>query len=704
MKRSGNGYYNLATGNVLPSEPEEVRLLAELFGSLVEDATVCMYILNGDAFTYFNQAFCIFTGYSKEEIIGHEKALELIIHPEDLQVVKRHIYERLHHGAMESRYRVRVIRKDGSFIHSEIHSKKSSINGEIVMAGAVIDVSEEVAAALRLKENNERFHSLFYSNPDAIFAFDSTGTFTDANPSCEALTGFTIPELLQMSFAPFVLPDYLPKTLTCFQEALEGRTNHYEIVIYHKNGAHLNLEITNFPKKQDGAIVGAYGIAKDITDKVRYKQQMENLAFYDPLTKMPNRRLFEDRVQQAIELSKISEAKPAVLFLDLDRFKFINDSLGHHVGDEFLKTVSLRLQENLRKGDTVARIAGDEFAVLLPTVGKREAERIAARLVAILHEPFEVDGHSVTISASIGIAFAGEPEERAAGLIHKADTAMYFTKKHGSNDYTVYSEELDFKTIYKVAIEKDLKSAIAKKELCLHYQPIVNLKTGTLAAMEALIRWDNPTLGFVPPDNFIPISEESGEIVHIGKWVLETACRQLKDWQDAGHPPFKVCVNISTIQLKHPHFVATVQHILKATGLAPRWLELEVTESILMENTEVVKESLQRLKELGVSMSIDDFGTGYTSLSYLRQFAFDRVKIDRSFIGDIEEDLNGKAITSSIIALAHKLNIGVIAEGIENQDQLGFLEEELCDEGQGYYFSPPKPAAQIDFQTWPKIK
>ncbi|MGK7377507.1 sensor domain-containing protein [Planococcus sp. 1R117A] len=671
--------------------------LLEMFSSLVEEAAVCMYVLRDGVYSYINKRFSDFSGYTKEEILNNPQALAMLIHPEDLAIVMEIIHNRLENKDAKSRYRVRIVKKDGSLAYTEIHSTKSMINNVAVMAGTVIDVTEEVMVNQLLKENNERFHSLFYTNPDAIFTFDLFGKFVDVNPSCETLTGYTAEELLEMSFTPLLLPEHLPKTMDYFEQALQGFTNSYEISIYHKDRTPLHLEVTNFPKKQDGKIVGAYGIAKNITEKLLYKKQMEDLAFYDSLTKLPNRRLFEDRLQQVVEMAKISDCKPAVLFLDLDRFKFINDSLGHSLGDEFLILVAQRLVENLRKGDTVARIAGDEFAVLLPTTEPQEAVGIAKRLIASIREPFNVSGHSVTISGSIGIAFIDNQHETAFDLIKKADTAMYYTKKQGSNNFTIYSKELDFKTIFKVAVEKDLKSAIENNEFELFYQPIVNLKTEQLNGMEALLRWTHPTLGVIPPDNFIPISEESGQIISIGKWVLETACQQNKEWQNAGHPPFKVCVNISTIQLKRPDFVDAVKAILHKTELAPQWLELEVTESILMENTEVVKDSLRQLKKLGISMSIDDFGTGYTSLSYLRQFAFDRVKIDRSFIEDIESDLNGKAITSSIIALAHKLNIGVIAEGIENEVQLGYLRDELCDEGQGYYFSRPMPAEKHIF-------
>jgi diguanylate cyclase (GGDEF)-like protein len=376
----------------------------------------------------------------------------------------------------------------------------------------------------------------------------------------------------------------------------------------------------------------------------------------------------------------------------LDRFKFINDSLGHQLGDEFLKNVSQRLKDNLRNTDTISRFAGDEFAIVLPNIRKEETIKLADRLNQVLAEPFTIYGHSISTSASIGIAFSNGEEISTDELIKKADTAMYYSKRYGKNNYTNYSEELDLEATYKLTIEKDLKSAIPNKEFMLHYQPIIDLQTGEVIGMEALIRWNHQQFGLLSPDKFIPISEESGQIISIGKWVLHTACVQNKKWQEEGHPPFKMAVNISTIQLQQKNFVETVEEILEEVGLDSEWLELEVTESILMEDTEQLKENLAKLKKLGVSIAIDDFGTGYTSLSYLRQFSFDRVKIDRSFINDISGDKNGKMITATIISLAQKLNMRVIAEGVEDQVQLSFLKKENCDAGQGYYFSRPLPA------------
>ena len=671
-----------------------------IFEHIVQKVPVSLYIMSEGKFIYVNEYLCELVDYTKEEFMTGEILLEDIIHPEDLPRVKKRISALMTKSSNNSRYRVRVIKRDGSFLYAEIHSTISEMDGKKVFLGSVTNITEEVIAQNLLKDSEERYNSLFFENPDAIFSFDLEGKFIDVNPGAVSLSGYSYQELRKMLFMPMVVTGHLEKALYYFGESLKGHTNRYEIDIYGKEGQIINLEITNFPMQQAGQITGVYGIAKDITSRIEHGRLLEEMAFFDHLTKLPNRKLFEDRLEQAIKISVNSGTSPAVLFLNLDRFKYINDLLGYEYGDIFLKQAASKMVECAAESATVGRFAGDEFAVLLPDATIEEAVDCAKKLNEALAEAVEIMGQQLSLTASIGIACAGGVH---ADLIKQAEAAMLYTKKYSKNSYSLFSTEVNKDTIDKLTIERELKSAIDKDEFLLHYQPIMDLKSGRLTAMEALIRWNHPELGMVPPDRFIPVSEESGQIIEIGKWVLYTACAQTKKWQDEGYPPFRVCVNISTIQLQHPNFVYLVKNVLEETALDAEWLELEVTESILLEDTEALKESLQKLKALGISMSIDDFGTGFTSLNYLRQFSFDRVKIDRSFVQDINNDLNGKAITSTIITLAHKLGMEVVAEGIEDAVQLSYLNEELCDEGQGYYFCRPKAADQQDLLAMNKI-
>jgi diguanylate cyclase (GGDEF)-like protein/PAS domain S-box-containing protein len=675
----------------------ELPYYLTLFQTLIDNAPVGIYLIEDGKFSYVNTYFSNLFGYDREDFAQGLIPIDLIVHPDDFPSVHNNIEKRILGDKKEAHYKVRNSHKDGSLIYTEIHSTVTEICGKIILFGSVIDITEQVLSQQLLQETNERYKSLFDNSPDAIFSFDALGKFLNVNPASEHITGFSKDELLQMSFAPLIISEDLPIAIKHFEEAKRGIPSSSDLVITRKDGNRIHLNVIHFPMMVKGEIVGSYGVARDITQKILYDQQMEQFAFYDPLTKLPNRKLFEDRLGQVINSSKEDREEFAVLFIDLDRFKFINDSLGHHLGDEFLKMVSERLQQNLRKTDTISRLGGDEFTILLPETSREVVIRLAERVNHMLAEPFHLEGHSVTVSASIGIAFSRGKENSVQELIRHADTAMYHTKKIKKNSYTIYSEEMDVNTSYRLTIERDLKFAIKHNELELYYQPIVNLKNGQLKAMEALIRWHHPELGMIPPNDFISIAEESGQIIKIGTWVLQTACRQGKIWWDLGIPPFKLAVNISTKQLQHDNFVDSVLKILEESNLEPKWLELEVTESILLDDVNLIKESLLKLKQAGISISIDDFGTGYTSLSYLRQYPFDKVKIDRSFIDDISRDLNGKRIASAIISLAHNLNMNVVAEGIEHEAELEYLVEENCDEGQGYFFSRPLPAHLIQF-------
>lgn len=697
-----NSFHEIINRLIVNKGFEEQSFYQTTFQKFIENAPVGIYILDNGYYSYVNQHYVDLVGYSKDELLGQKVNIDDIIHPDDCQKIKKNVLQLKSGDQSDGYYQIRKICKNSQIIYTEMHIILTKSQKDITSFGTVVDITKQVLTEQKLEEGSEQFKSLFENSPDAIFAVDQAGKFISANPACEEIIGYPVNELLEMNFENIVSPKSLNKAYHHFGLALNGVPNSLEVTVTRKDGNNIYVKATVFPMKVNGEIVGCYGTGVDITQKILYNQQLEQLAYYDPLTNLPNRKLFEDRLGQVIDSCKKTHKPFAVLFLDLDRFKMINDSLGHQIGDDFLKLVSKRLTHNLRKKDTISRLSGDEFTILLPETPYEECIKIVQRINQIISEPFNVSGHSVTVSVSVGIAFS-EGNESVHEIIRHADTAMYYTKKYKKNSYTIYSEELDSKASYKLKIERDLKQAIDKKELALHYQPIIDMKTGKLVGMECLIRWNHPQLGLIPPGDFIPISEESGQIIELGNWVLDTACRQAKKWQNAGYPPFKIAVNISTKQLQQYGFVDSVLRILEATNFDAKWLELEITESFLVYDVDLIKECILKLKQAGISISIDDFGTGYTSLSYLRQFPLDKVKIDRSFIEDINRDFNGERITSAIISLAHSLNMTVVAEGIENEVQFNFLKGEGCNEGQGYYFNCPLPADSIDIMSFYKV-
>jgi diguanylate cyclase (GGDEF)-like protein len=429
----------------------------------------------------------------------------------------------------------------------------------------------------------------------------------------------------------------------------------------------------------------------------RANDELQRIALHDPLTKLPNRVLLEDRIEQAVAHAERSKVNCAVLFVDLDRFKVVNDSLGHFVGDELLRGVAGRLHGLVRAEDTVSRMGGDEFVLLLREVeGIADAMDVASKALAALREPFRVHQQELYVTPSIGIAVYPDHGNTAQMLITRADAAMYNVKKGGRNDVRVFATEMSTFFPERLMLENDLRGALERREFELHYQPRVELENGAVVGMEALVRWRHPRKGLVAPDQFIPLAEECGLIVPIGRWVVEEACRQNKAWQDAGMPHLRVAVNISGLQFRQKDLLDTIAYALESSGLAPECLEIEITESVVMQNASDAIVTLEKLSTMGVHVSIDDFGTGYSSLSYLKRFPIDKLKIDRSFIRDVSSDMEDAAIVRATIGLAHNLKLRVVAEGVETAEQLQFLRALGCDEYQGYYKSRPVPPAEFE--------
>jgi diguanylate cyclase (GGDEF)-like protein len=438
-------------------------------------------------------------------------------------------------------------------------------------------------------------------------------------------------------------------------------------------------------------------LEREVSERKRAEARLNHLATHDALTDLPNRNLFADRLGQALLRTAWRKRSVAVLFLDLDRFKVINDTLGHAIGDLMLKVVAERLTQCIRTGDTVARLGGDEFVLILDDLAQpQDTTKVAQKILDAFSKPVEIDRRELFITASIGIALYPGDGEEVEALLKNADTAMYRAKEQGKNNYQLYSASLNVKASERLTMEGHLRHGLERGEFLLHYQPQVDLVTGRIVAMEALIRWKRPGWKIISPADFIPLLEETGLILPIGEWVLRTACAQNKAWQRAGHPPIRVSVNLSGRQFQKTNLIRTIAAALDETGLSPKFLELELTESIIMKNEEATIISLRQLHESGVAISIDDFGIGYSSLSYLNRFPINTLKVDRSFVNDISTHPDNAAIVTAIITMAHSLHLNVVAEGVETADQLEFLRALKCDQMQGYLASRPLSAEEAE--------
>ena len=443
----------------------------------------------------------------------------------------------------------------------------------------------------------------------------------------------------------------------------------------------------------EGTVFATVTTCEDITERKKNEETIRQLAFYDALTGLPNRALFNDRLSQELAKARRHKELLAIMFADLDRFKIINDTLGHTTGDLLLKAVSERLKNIIREGDTVSRLGGDEFIMLFPDItSPGDISRIAKKILESLTNVFELNDTEVYVTASIGISIFPENGDNVEILVKNADAAMYYAKEQGRNNYQFYGSAINASVLEKIRMQGNLRKALAQNEFILHYQPQVNLNSGKIVGAEALIRWQHPDHGLLGPQEFIPLAEDNGLISPIGDFLIFTSCAQNKAWQEAGFPPIHMAVNISTYQFIQKGFIKKLSGLLEEIGLEPKYLEMEFTESILMQNSDLISSTLAELKSLGIRCSIDDFGTGYSSLNYLKYLPIDKIKLDRSFVTSLTTNPNDDAISKAIITMAHELNLKVTAEGVENVQQLEFLRSHMCDEAQGFLFSKPLPA------------
>ena len=571
--------------------------------------------------------------------------------------------------------------------------------GEVAgLIGIVTDVTRYKETERALEASEARFRVLTESSLDLISVVDADGRITYQSPALRHLLGYEPAETVGRNVSDLVHRDDLDHVRAAFRRIIEARQSiePVEFRLRHRDGMWRTFESLGTNCLANPHIHGVVFNSRDVTDRKVIQQRIQHLAYHDNLTGLPNRSLLQDRLAHSIARAERSNKKVAVLFIDLDNFKNINDTLGHDVGDELLRQVSRRLSECVRLEDTIARQGGDEFIVLLDSLeDSRGASIVAQKILNSLRQSFVLSGTEQHVSGSVGIALFPEDGRDAQTLMKNADTAMFHGKGLGKNTYQYFTAQMNIAVKRRMTLESALRRAVMQKDFVLHYQPQIDLESGEIVAVEALVRWKTEDSGTVMPGDFIPLAEETGLINEIGEWVLREGCRQAKEWQGMGLKQRRMAINLSARQFGDRGFLDMVTRVLSDTGLAPENLELEITESQVMRQTEGMIMLLNKLAEMGVQLAIDDFGTGYSSLSYLKRLPIQKLKIDQSFVRDITVDPNDTAIVVAIINMARSLDLETIAEGVETAGQLALLRSRGCRVGQGFYFSPPITAQAL---------
>jgi len=653
------------------------------------------------------KGICTFVNLACLNMLGYE-------HEEDL--VGKSLHEMIHHTYPNGRHypreecNVRLSTLQGQTVHqdNEVHwradgtsfpveyrSRPMYRNGELV--GAVVTFVD-ITERRKVGEQMHKLSSAVEQTADAVMITDVDGIIEYVNPSFEHMSGYAAADLIGKT--PRVLKS--GKQSDAFYRELwkklkRGETVSDTYINRRPDGSLYYEEKTITPIKESGSVIKYFlSTSRDITERKETERQLKFLAHHDILTDLPNRTLFLDRLKQALAGARWHDRAVAVLFMDVDRFKNINDTLGHESGDELLRELSGRLRRSLRDRDTIARFGGDEFVILLDDVAQiSDVDKLVKKIHDSLEEPFTIKGSEFHITASIGISLYPTDGEDSSTLLRNADLAMYRAKDDWRNSYEFYSADMTTRAFERMTLENSLRQALEKEEFLVYYQPQVEIHTGMIIGVEALLRWQHPQRGLVAPDNFIPLLEDTGLIHPVGEWVLRTACQQGAEWHRQGFSSLRMAVNLSSRQFSSSDLVEKIKEILESCEFSADYLELEITESLLMSHAGKEQQVFEELSALGARLSIDDFGTGYSSLSYLRRFSIDTLKIDRSFVIDIPGDPDDSAITEAIVKLGQSLRLDLVAEGVETKEQLAFLESIGCGQVQGYLFSRPLPADEI---------
>ncbi|MGA9646467.1 MAG: EAL domain-containing protein [Candidatus Korobacteraceae bacterium] len=668
---------------------ERLRLLA---AGLEEAPNAVVLTDHQGAILWVNPAFTQMTGYSAEEAIGKNPDLWR----SDKQDAT--FYEALWntvaagtvwHGELVNR------KKDGSLYTEEmtvapVRSAAGAISHYVAIKQ---DITQRKLAEQALRNAEQKYRGIFQNAVLGIFQATPEGEFLSVNPALARLAGYDSPEDFQNSVhsASAIYVDLKRRDELRELIAAQKVVRDFEVEFKTKDGRTRTTSI-NVRAVADSEGGGFYleGTVQDITERKAAEARVHFLAYHDDLTGLPNRVLFEDRLAQALANARRRQERVAVLWLDLDNFKTINDSLGHSVGNLLLKQVGERLYKHTRAQDTVAKAGGDEFIFALINPGSlSRAAAAVERFRRVLRGEFQVQGHVLNLTCSIGVSLFPDHGADGETLLKNADLAMYCAKENGRNNCRFFTPELNARAVERLTLENSLRVAVEKQELFLVYQPQLEIASGRITGGEALLRWRHPELGLVAPDRFIPVAENSGLIVPIGEWVLRTACTQARYWQDLGLPALPIAVNVSAVQLHQGHFLPLIRRVLDETGLAPQYLELELTERVLLSNTGKMLSLMQELAGMGLPLSIDDFGAGYSSLGYLQDLPICKLKIDRSFMRAMTVNPRDATITAAVIGMGHSLNLKVLAEGVETEEQMSFLRAHGCDEIQGFYFSQP---------------